>query len=97
MEAVTTLATIPAVVALVNLVKQFGITGRWASLTAVTLGVVLACAQTYLPSGILATITTGLTLGLGAAGLYDLTPATAASEKPAGSRGKQAYPESETH
>ena len=77
METITTLATVPAVVALVNLAKTFGVKGRWAALLAVTLGLILACAQTYLPHGILATLTTGLTLGLGAAGLYDLTPGQA--------------------
>lgn len=97
MNTITTLATLPAVLALVNLAKAFGITGKWSALTAVMLGIILATVQAYLPPGILTTLTQGLTLGLGAAGLYDLTPATAASEKPAGSRGKHAYPESETH
>ena len=84
METITTLATVPAVLALVNLAKQFGLRGKWATLTAVLLGILLACAQTYLPAGILTTLTTGLTLGLGAAGLYDLTPTPTSSAKTLG-------------
>lgn len=84
METVTMIATVPAVLALTNLGKQFGIQGKWATLTAVLLGILLACAQTYLPAGVLTTLTTGLTLGLGAAGLYDLTPNPASSAKTLG-------------
>ena len=78
--AIVTLATIPAILGLVNLAKQFGIAGRWSALLAVLIGVLIAVAE-YLTSadelataaGIYGAVATGLILGLSAAGLYDAT------------------------
>ena len=72
MDSITTLATVPAVVALVTVLKQFGVTGRWATLAAVLLGVAVTAGSTYLDPGVWATVTDGLILGLGAAGVYDV-------------------------
>ncbi|MDD7687532.1 MAG: hypothetical protein PT944_06435 [Actinomycetaceae bacterium] len=86
---VITLATIPAVLALVNLAKKFGVRGKWATLAAVLIGIsvqFLDAAATYawqsygLDWHYLARILSqGLILGLSAAGLYDLAPTTTSS------------------
>ena len=72
MDTVTALATAPAVLALVTLAKDLGLPTRYAALTAVVLGIGLSTADYALGgTGIYADVTSGLTLGLGAAGLYD--------------------------
>lgn len=77
-EVVTLLATIPAVLALVNLLKKFGVTGKWSILTAVILGIVLQLLdygfleQSHSPQGWYSAAAAGLVLGLSASGLYDV-------------------------
>ncbi|MDD7465479.1 MAG: hypothetical protein PUK59_04510 [Actinomycetaceae bacterium] len=83
-DAVMTLATVPAVLAAVNLLKNFGVKGRWALLAAVLIGILFqewdylqyAIFQpTFDPRQLVIFAGKGLLLGLGAAGLYDLAPA----------------------
>lgn len=81
---IVTLATIPAVLAAVNLLKQFGITGKWSALAAVLLGMLFQCVDFLSiyavnpsqlePLYLVQEASKGLLLGLAAAGLYDLTP-----------------------
>ena len=74
MDTITLLATPVAILALTNLAKDFGIEGRWAALLAVALGVVLSVSDgLFAAYPLYGMITAGLTLGLGAAGLYDMT------------------------
>lgn len=74
LDTVTLIATVPAILALVNLAKRFGVKGQWATLLAVVLGVVLNVADyAWHDAGWYGAATTGLILGLGAAGLYDVT------------------------
>lgn len=85
-DLVTSIATVPAILALVNLAKTFGVTGKWSALLAVILGVaiqateygVTSTAQT--PAGWYGAIATGLVLGLSAAGLYDVARTVAPSD-----------------
>lgn len=72
MNAVVAIATAPAVLALVNLLKGLGLSGRWSALVAVLLGVAITAGGAYLPSDVWQTIAEGLVLGLAAAGLYDV-------------------------
>lgn len=66
----TTLATAPAVLALVTLAKDLGLPKRLAAPLAVILGVILAAADHALAgTGAYAAAADGLLLGLGAAGL----------------------------
>ena len=68
----TTLATAPAVLALVTLAKSQGMPKKFAAPLAVVLGVILAVADHALGgTGTYAALADGLLLGLGAAGLYD--------------------------
>lgn len=77
METIVTIASIPAILALVQLAKSFGVTGKWSTLLAVVLGVVLQVAD-YAAlggpndmAGWYQAVAIGLILGLSAAGLYD--------------------------
>lgn len=98
---IITLATIPAVLALVNLCKKIGMGKKWAPPAAVLLGITmqfLDAGQTYawsvygLDWHYIARIAAqGLILGLSAAGLYDATTRTgtpAPEHDPVGEKGK---------
>lgn len=77
MEIITTLATVPAIIALVTMAKDLGLPARLSPLLAVVLGVALAvfdgiATATYIDGqGYAQLVATGVVLGLGAAGLYD--------------------------
>ena len=77
-DPITSIVTVPAIVALVNLVKGLGVGGKWSALVAVLLGVALSVASWALAgTGWWDAASGGLLLGLAAAGLYDLTPGEA--------------------
>lgn len=74
-DPIVALATLPAIVALVNLAKRLGLDGKAALVLAVVLGVGLSVADySFAGQGWYAAATSGLILGLGASGLYDLAP-----------------------
>jgi hypothetical protein len=94
MEAITVLATIPAILALTNLAKRFGLAVQWAVLLAVVLGVALSVADSCLAdAGWYLVAARGLILGLSAAGLYDVA---ATVGNPVASPPKQDEHEDET-
>lgn len=67
------LATLPAIIALVNGLKTFGLTGKWSLLAAVVLGGSLSVTDLMFGSNpIYAAGVNGVLLGLAAAGVYDL-------------------------
>ena len=75
----TLLATPLVVLALVNLAKSLGVTGRWSALLAVLLGIGLAVSDyaflgdgTITAAGLYTACATGVILGLTSAGLYDV-------------------------
>lgn len=77
MEIITTIATVPAIIALVTMAKDLGLPSRLSPLLAVVLGVALvlfdafATATLTSPEAVAQLVATGIVLGLGAAGLYD--------------------------
>lgn len=74
-DPVTSIVTVPAIVALTNLIKGLGVGGKWSALVAVLLGVALSVAAWALAgTGWWDAASSGLLLGLAAAGLYDLAP-----------------------
>lgn len=80
MNAVTLLATIPAILALVNLAKQLGLPAKAALVVAVLLGVGLNVADYLWASvALYQAISNGLILGLSAAGLYDVAKTVGAA------------------
>lgn len=77
MDAITTIATVPAIVALVNLLKKMGIAGKASLAAAIGLGVAINVANYYLATnGAYQAGVEGLMLGLGAAGLWDVANPT---------------------
>lgn len=72
MTTITTLATIPAILALVTLAKDLGLPAKAAPLVATVLGATLSLTDTLLAGyEVYGALTSGLLLGLAAAGLYD--------------------------
>ncbi len=73
MDTLNTVLSVPAIVAIVQLLKEFGVVGRYALVAAVTVAVGLNVAAYYLASsGLFDVVMAGLLLGLSAAGLYDV-------------------------
>jgi len=81
MDTLSTILSVPAVVAIVTLCKSFGVTGKWSLLAALVVAVLLNVA-TYLwsTSGLYAAVVAGILLGLSAAGLYDVAKAASPEE-----------------
>lgn len=74
MDIVTTVATVPAIVAIVNLAKRAGLPTKAAAALALVLGVTLNLSDHYLGADpAYQAAMSGLILGLSAAGVYDLT------------------------
>lgn len=71
-DTALTLLAAPAILALVNLFKTLGISGKWSALLAVVLGVLIALFEAFAPAQLADTIEAGTICGLGAAGLYDV-------------------------
>lgn len=74
MQLIAALASVPAVVALVTLLKDLGMPARLGPLAAVLLGVALAALAALgadQPTQWYETLSTGVILGLSASGLYD--------------------------
>lgn len=78
-DTVAGLATIPAILAVVNLAKQFGVTGKWSALLAVVLGLIFKVLDYSFvnwgywdAAGWYGSLVVGAVLGLSAAGLYDV-------------------------
>nr|DAK91811.1 MAG TPA: holin [Caudoviricetes sp.] len=71
---IITIASIPAILALTNLAKSLGLSGKLSALLAVILGIALAVAQYELAGyGWYQEAAQGMILGLSAAGLYDVS------------------------
>jgi hypothetical protein len=78
MDVVVTLASVPAILALVNLAKNLGLAGKWSALVALAFGVVFSLgdyiftAAAQSSSGMYMAIVGGAILGLSASGIYDV-------------------------
>lgn len=74
MDPITTIATVPAIVAIVNFSKKLGIKGKASLAAAVVLGIAINVANYYLAAnGGYQAAVSGLVLGLGAAGVWDVS------------------------
>lgn len=73
MDAVNVILTAPAILAIVQLLKQFGVAGKWALLAAVVVAIGLFEAVFFWGgSGAFQAAMQGLLVGLSAAGVYDV-------------------------
>lgn len=67
------LASIPAILAIVNLCKSYGLKGNWSAVLAVVLGVAINLANFFLGADPAYQVAvSGLLMGLAAAGFYDV-------------------------
>lgn len=87
MDGMNTLLSVPAVLAIVELAKRFGLNGPWSMLAAVVVAIAINIGDYYLgTAGAWQAATQGLLLGLAAAGLYDVAktaaPKAAGAETP---------------
>ena len=81
-DPVTTILSVPAIIALVNLLKGVGSLGRWAAVAAVAVGILLTVSAYFWgEAGWYIASVRGALLGLAAAGLYDLTPGSEAPRR----------------
>lgn len=77
MELITTLATVPAILALVTLAKDLGLPSKLAPVVAIVLGMVLSLFDAVTSGlsldqqNLMVILGTGIILGLSASGLYD--------------------------
>ena len=77
------LISVPGILALTNLIKSLGVPGKWSALVAVLLGVGLNAANYLLhDAGLWQAAQQGLIMGLGAAGLWDVTKTDSPGELP---------------
>lgn len=78
MDVVITLASVPAILALVNLAKSLGLAGKFSALVALVLGIVfgltdyLFTAPQQTSPGMYLAVMGGAILGLSASGIYDV-------------------------
>lgn len=81
MDPITTIATVPAIVACVNVGKRLGLPPRIAILAALVLGVALSLATwAWDGQGWWEAASSGLLMGLAASGVYDLMPSAPAPQ-----------------
>lgn len=74
MDTAITIASVPAILAVVNLLKGFGFSGSVSALFAVFFGIVFSLMASFSETEpIVAMISSGVLLGLAAAGLFDAT------------------------
>ena len=79
MPVVTSIATVAVVLALVNVAKEFGVKGKWATLLAVFFGIILSVLEYVFTTdlvtmqGLYQAFAVGLLIGLTAAGVYDVS------------------------
>lgn len=72
--AVALVASPVAIIALVNLAKQFGVTGKWSTLLAVVLGLAIGgYFGIHAGFDIATALSGGFILGMTASGLWDVT------------------------
>lgn len=82
MDTLSTILSVPAVVAIVTLLKSFGVVGKWAMLAALVVAIALnVAAYLWGTSGLFAAVVAGILLGLSAAGLYDLAKTAAPTKE----------------
>ena len=83
--AVLIVTSVPGVTALVTLAKQFGVTGKWATIASLAFGIGLnlgawAAGVAFVGASWFGVASVGILVGLGAAGIYDYSVANSRRE-----------------
>ena len=74
MDYITTLIAAPAILAIVNLAKRYGLTEKWAPLAAIVAGGILGTVASFLQTNTINPehVIFGFITGFAASGLYDI-------------------------
>jgi len=79
MDTILTLASVPAILAIVQLLKNAGVVvGKWAALVSLALGIIFTLADygflggVQTPAGWYGAVLAGVVLGLSASGVYEV-------------------------
>jgi len=78
MDPLVTILSVPAIVAIVTVIKGFGVSGKYSLVAAIAVAVVLNVVNfQFATSGLYAAVVNGLLVGLSAAGVYDVAKTAA--------------------
>jgi len=82
LDTLNTILSVGAIIAIVNVLKSFGVTGKWSLAAALVVAVVLnLAAYAFATSGWYEAVVAGLLSGLAAAGVYDAAGASGAERE----------------
>lgn len=86
MDWITTIVSIPAILAAVNIMKHYGLPSNWAPVISVVVGAVMAVVASYIQmqtfENLPAALMIGIVTGLSASGVYDVTKPELPAEPP---------------
>lgn len=78
LDAVVTLATAPAILAIVTIAKDLGLPSKLATVFGAVVGITLSVADYYFATtGVYQAASSGLILALAASGIYDISKGVA--------------------
>lgn len=97
-DAITTVATVPAILAIVNLLKRAGMSDKLSPFIAILLGIGINVSVLYFgETEWFKAASQGLILGMSAAGVYDISVTAGAKKKEVVNVGPTSvYPQEET-
>ena len=82
MDPLVTILSVPAIVAIVEVIKAFGVNGKYSLVVALAVAVALNVLNfQYGASGLYLAIIQGVLVGLSAAGVYDVAKAASTTTK----------------
>lgn len=86
MDWITTIVSIPAILAAVNIMKNYGLPSNWAPVISVVVGAIMAVVASYIQmqtfDNLPAALMIGIVTGLSASGMYDVTKTELPAEPP---------------
>lgn len=96
-DAITTVATVPAILAIVNLLKRAGMSDKLSPFIAILLGIGINVSILYFgETEWFKAASQGLILGMSAAGVYDISVTAGAKKEVMNVGPTSVYPQEET-
>lgn len=96
-DAITTVATVPAILAIVNLLKRAGMSDKLSPFIAILLGIGINVSVLYFgETEWFKAASQGLILGMSAAGVYDISVTAGAKKEVVNVGSTSVYPQEET-